>query len=189
MATHVKLSKRERAAQLPFAGRVHKWRRVWVAAKATKINVRLIKWVKTGVLVCVAAPLPPLLQCFPPRAQCSAARPRHLSCSMLVLRCLTACLFATVELATEASGLRNPEVEVIKAPDARPPLPKIHRKVAEPVQPRQRSTRVRVSLWQIVASARHVYSSCSVAGLGRQPRRSGITHFGIRECRQTFRPG
>ena len=51
---------------------------------------------------------------------------------------------SAVELATDASGMRDPEVEVIKALDARPPLPKIHRKVAEPVQPRQRSTRVRV---------------------------------------------
>ena len=48
-------------------------------------------------------------------------------------------------MATDASGRVNPELEVIKAPDARLPLPKIHRKVAEPVQPRQRSTRVRVS--------------------------------------------
>jgi len=65
MATHVKLSKRERAAQLPFAGRVHKWRRVWVAAKATKINVRLIKWVKTGALVCAGIPPPSLFVSLP----------------------------------------------------------------------------------------------------------------------------
>jgi len=94
-----------------------------------------------------------------------------------------------VELATDASGLRNPEVEVIKAPDARPPLPKIHRKVAEPVQPRQRSTRVRVSHWQDGASARQGCSSWSVAGSGSRLRRSGMTHFELRECRQTGCPG
>jgi hypothetical protein len=47
-------------------------------------------------------------------------------------------------LATETPAPRNPDLEVVKAPDERPPLPKIHRKVPEPVQPRQRSTRVRV---------------------------------------------
>ena len=96
---------------------------------------------------------------------------------------------SAVELATDASGLRNPEVEVIKAPDARPPLPKIHRKVAEPVQPRQRSTRVRVSPWQDDASARQGCSSCNIAGLGSRLRRGGMTRFGLRECRQAYCPG
>ena len=65
MSHHVKLSKRERAAQLPFVGRVHKWRRVWVAAKATKINVRLIKWVKTSASG-MTPPPPPLPPPLPP---------------------------------------------------------------------------------------------------------------------------
>jgi hypothetical protein len=137
MSHHVKLSKRERAAQLPFVGRVHKWRRAWVAAKATKINVRQIKWVKTSALASA-------LRAPPPRGcsrHCCTLRPA--ACCVNVKRAQPTA-GAADELATETPAPRNPDLEVVKAPDERPPLPKIHRKVPEPVQPRQRSTRVRV---------------------------------------------
>ena len=110
--------------------------------------------------------------CGPRPPPCSPPRPGHpvptpargmqASSSCSTVSCssfLTTTPSFAVELAADASEPRNPELEVIKAPDARPPLPKIHRKVAEPVQPRQRSTRVRVrhrTAWVCVAARTRV---------------------------------